>query len=141
MLFRIGCCLNFDPPEPQTTLLFQLFLTAFQKSCVLHRNPKKHPVMSPTWSQNHSKICLGRPRDLKHRPGEQFWSRLGTMLERFWDPCSSDFGTQFGTYLKTAASPLLLQLRPSFSGSAGVRVSALNYYPLQPTFSIMVSVF
>ena len=70
----------------------------------------------------------GRPRDAEGCPEasrEPFWSRWGSILERFWEPCWGDLGTSYEYISNPAALPLLLPKRPSFPVSQGRRVPAL----------------
>ena len=88
-------------------------------------NPKSDPEID-------QKSVLGgpgRPRDAEGCPEasrEPFWSRLGPILERFWEPCWGDLGTFFPTWwpILRYTSPLR-HLPTAFpNGSQGRRVPA-----------------
>ena len=88
------------------------------------------PKSDPEIDQKSVLGAPGRPRDAEGCPEasrEPFWSRLGPILERFWEPCWGDLGSILEYISNPAALPLLLPQRPSFSGSAGARVSAYNF--------------
>ena len=86
------------------------------------------PKSDPEIDQKSVLGAPGRPRDAEGCPEasrEPFWSRLGPILERFWEPCWGDLGAIFEYISNPAALPLLLPQRPSFPVSQGRRVPAL----------------
>ena len=86
------------------------------------------PKSDPEIDQKSVLGAPGRPRDAEGCPEasrEPFWSRLGPILERFWEPCWGDLGTILEYISNPAALPLLLPQRPSFPVSQGRRVPAL----------------
>ena len=86
------------------------------------------PRSDPEWTPKSLKNRLGppgRPGDPKDYEAfrEQFWSRLGPMLERFGNPFGTNFAAQFGTYFQTLR--LATPAHDCVPASLGWRVSAL----------------